>query len=304
MSQFQFHILGRGAIGSLWASSLARAGFNTTLIPRQLDCPNYAINYISETETFTQSIAQQSPEQIEAIDILLVCVKSYQLEQALNSVANRITDKSTVILLQNGMGHQQLAESLLPQCQLLVATTTQGAYLSNDGLHHAGKGQTYLGPADNKTTIESSTFTMTRIPQWCQALNEALPDVIWQWDIQKRLWQKLAINAVINPLTALYRCKNGELLSNFEYRDHLQLIINDIQKVLEKACPEQDWTNLSEQVSQTAQKTASNVSSTLQDIVKGQATELPAICEYLINIAQNNNIAIPQYKKLYAQVNK
>ena len=300
-----FHVLGRGAIGSLWASSLARAGFHTTLIPRQLEYPNYAINYISETETFTQSIAQQSSEQIEAIDILLVCVKSYQLEQALRSIASRIFDTSTVILLQNGMGHQKIAKSILPQCRLLVASTTHGAYLSSNELHHAGKGQTYLGPAEPETEhTVSPKLPMAGIPQLCQALNEALPEVIWQWDIDKRLWQKLAINAVINPLTALYHCKNGELINTLEYSVHMTLIINDVQKVLETVCPEQNWASLSADVNLTAQKTANNISSTLQDILKGQPTELAAISEFLINIAENNNIEIHEYRKLYAQVNK
>ncbi len=43
------------------------------------------------------------------------------------------------------------------------------------------------------------------------SLQGVLPDVAWHNNIRAEMWRKLAVNCVINPLTALWNCPNGKL---------------------------------------------------------------------------------------------
>ena len=96
------------------------------------------------------------------------------------------------------MGQQdQIATWLTSEsltCELWAGTSTEGAFTDDDGVvHYAGQGETWAGSWHSETTGVT-------LP----------PGIISDPDIRQRLRAKLAINASINPLTALYRCRNGE----------------------------------------------------------------------------------------------
>tara|TARA_Y100000748_G_C15265218_1_gene398391 strand:- start:207 stop:587 length:381 start_codon:yes stop_codon:yes gene_type:complete len=116
-----------------------------------------------------------------------------------------------------------------------------------------------------------------------------------------RLRHKLAINAVINPLTALYRCRNGELVTNPDYRRHLQLLAAEIAGLYTFLNWSLPW-NLLTQAEQVATATAANQSSTLQDVLQQRPTELPYINGYLLAQAEQHEYALPHCAELMTQL--
>ena len=65
----------------------------------------------------------------------------------------------------------------------------------------SGEGRTQLG------TLDASPA-----PTWSSLWRRSVPDFEWETDIRSVLLAKVALNAVINPLTALHGVTNGELL--------------------------------------------------------------------------------------------
>ena len=113
--------------------------------------------------------------------------------------------------------------------------------------------------------------------------------------------EKLAVNAVINPLTAVLRCHNGELVSNPLYLPQLQALAAEVADLYQQL----HWPlsqNLSERVQQVAQATAANRSSTLQDILAARPTELVFICGYLQQQAQSLGLTLPLTARLMRQL--
>jgi 2-dehydropantoate 2-reductase len=302
------HILGAGAMGALWASQLARNAFPVTIISRNAASPNLEISYQDHTddpairEATIQTIALRTAQQVTRLSILLVCVKTYQLEDALQSVRHAVTEQTQVVLLQNGMGNGEIAQSILPPCQLFLATTTHGAYIASRSTKghqltviHAGRGTTSLGPATQQQSLAHA-------PQLCQWLQWALPDVIWHFDIERLLWKKLMINAAINPLTALFQCRNGELLDQGEREQLLIQLIEEMSPVLTYYSPELKQIDRVKEVIAIARATANNYSSMYQDLASGRETELEAITGYLLRQAQQLNIQLPSHSQLYQRL--
>lgn len=292
----QFHILGRGAIGCLWASRLAQSGVSPTIITRVAETPETKISYQHKDQPIQQSIRQTTANQLSLLDVLLVCVKTYQLKTALESITHALNEQSVVILLQNGMGNLEIAQTMIPDSRIIVASHTHGAYLDTaHKLIHAGWGSMTLGPADK-------TMSINGIPQICQVLNTALAPVIWHSDIQPVLWHKLFINAVINPLTVLHNCKNGELLTNDTLLVELEELADELCPLASRVCPSLKSETLKSTIKAVARKTADNYSSMHQDVFHGQPTEIEAITGFLLLKAQELQIHLPRHEEVYKKI--
>ena len=101
------------------------------------------------------------------------------------------------------------------------------------------------------------------------------------------------INAAINPLTALLRVTNGELLERPTAREMMRRLAQEVAQV---ACAENiklPFADPITAVEAVARKTAANRSSMLQDVLRGAPTEINAICGAVVKIAQKHGIDTP-----------
>ena len=146
------HVLGGGSLGTLFASHFARSRVPTTLLLR----PQAAEVAGSRcTMTLTEEESDAVDEQTipcepangsgEPFDILVVAVKAFDAQSALEAVGDRVAETSTVVLMCNGA--LSVANDLpLNSTQLLIATTTHGAWSRGArDVHHAGNGITWIG---------------------------------------------------------------------------------------------------------------------------------------------------------------
>src|SRR5690606_26793281 len=133
--------------------------------------------------------------------------KAHQTEAAIASI-----DTSTIeniVLMQNGMGVEQVIKQAIPHANIYLATCTHGAFRRNTRhIVHAGQGETYLG----QNTDTQTCNTNEEVHNLAHSLSTKYESVKVDMDMTKRLWMKLAINCAINPLTAIHDCRNGQLL--------------------------------------------------------------------------------------------
>jgi len=115
---------------------------------------------------------------------------------------------------------------------------------------------------------------------------------------ERMLLKKLVVNAVINPLTAVLRVKNGELIENPYYFQLSQLLFAEIEQSLML----QDGKVYFENVRAVCAKTAANQSSMLRDLEEQRQTEADAILGYILERAEEREINTPILKTFYYAV--
>jgi 2-dehydropantoate 2-reductase len=96
-----------------------------------------------------------------------------------------------------------------------------------------------------------------------------------------RLVEKVAINCCINPLTAIHRVKNGELLSEV-HKDQVTTVISEVSSVLDDLGYPALSIELGRRVQEVMTDTAENRSSMLNDVMAGRRTEADAIVGWLM----------------------
>lgn len=290
-----WHLLGAGCIGTLLAAALQRRAEPPTLVLRRKVPAVTSLTLISasEEQTFTPpttTAADRTP-----IERLLITTKAHQSVAALESVAHRLRASAVVVLLHNGFGPQQAIAERWPQLRVYAGTTTEGAYRREDGrVVHAGRGDTWLGPINPAAEHAGSTPLAPLLGL----------DLGVQYDpaITTRLWQKLALNAVINGLTVIHDCPNGELAHQPALRAQMAELCAETEAVAQALNQPLFEQPLLERALAVAEATASNYSSMLQDVRHGRHTELDSINGTLCRLAEQHGIAVPNHRWLVAEV--
>ncbi|WP_434525681.1 2-dehydropantoate 2-reductase [Photorhabdus asymbiotica] len=278
-------VLGCGAIGKLWLTALSRQKHQVQGWLKTSQ--SYLSVYINEIngEVFNQSIPTNNNDHLANSELLIVCLKAWQVADAVNSLLPKLSPDCPILLLHNGMGTQE--ELLSAPNPILLGITTHGAYQNDQQVYHTASGLTYIG---------SATPNATGFNSLANVLHQSLPNVTWHDQILSISWLKLAANCVINPLTALYECRNGDLL---HYPEQLNILCEEIIQVMQRENMHASIDNLTTYVYDVIDLTAKNYSSMLQDIRAKRRTEIDYITGYLLHRSRAHGLATPENTRIY-----
>ncbi|AMO55204.1 ketopantoate reductase family protein [Endozoicomonas montiporae] len=301
MSSRTWYILGAGSIGCLWAANIHKAfGVPPVMIVRNREHyfdresfdhkssqkPLLTLTHLDKTESQHPVRIITADEITVPVHQLIVCTKAGDTLAALQSVSPVLARQCNILLLQNGMGSQQLISEAFPEQNVWVGSVTDGAWTKKP-LHvcHAGQGVTAIG-----------RFNQQPITSWLDQFHRFSLTVKVCDNIERLLWQKLAINCAINGLTALFDCQNGQLLEA-DKKPLMDELINEfilVSKVLGHPATE----SVHQKVYEVCRLTAANRSSTCMDARLQRKTELAYINGYLIKMATQQGLELPAHQQL------
>lgn len=314
-STTQWHVLGAGAMGCMWAAALQAAGHQVSLIvrhsaqlmhyPGQIVVEDAATNTSESFEIAAWEAEYGPPAASRPVRWLMVATKAQDVSRALTEIAPWLGSDATIVLLQNGLRVQQQLSAQYGD-RILCLTSSHGAWMRAPWhVVRAGIGEAWLGQLNAQGLSTRSEAALARLP-----VNETR--LRYDADIKQRLWRKFAINCAINALTVVHDCRNGELLDGGRRQQQLQALCEEIEVILEALAQHRGadipelaavlTPDLYTQVEAVLRATASNVSSTLQDVRRGRSTELPHLNGYLITLAEAAGVAAPRNIALMADI--
>lgn len=258
-------------------------------------------NYEKEEELFHSNM----------IHNLIVTTKAVSTVAALTSIKHRLSRESTICFLQNGMGivdevNEKLFRDVETRPNYMLGITSHGVYSEKFFTAvHAGFGTTSVGllsrypllpkGQNHATRSNSSRYllrTITRTPLLVAVAYS-------QTDLLQLQLEKLAINAIINPLSVIFGCRNGDLLFNFAISRVMRLLLFEISLIIRglpelKGLPNVEsrfsTKRLQTLVYAVARDTSENLSSMLQDARKGKETEIDYINGYIVKRGEEMGI--------------
>lgn len=312
-----WYILGAGAIACLWAYALGQSGQTVTLIIRDSKFKTNRTGF-NHTQTIALTtptdpkltkkieVSLSCPKQLRlektAIKRLIVATKAYDAAEALNSIIDSVANDAKILSLSNGMGmHQAMLDIIAAQqlqCQLLLGITSDGALLQQPyQLIHTGIGNTYIGEYSAQTAVNKATLTR-HAPR---LLPSNFPLKIHYVDnVIERLWQKMLVNCVINPLTLKHQCNNGDLINNPKLNAEIEDLCAELADIYngEKKHPPLSARDIFRSVQQVAKQTAQNTSSMLTDAQHKRPLELDYLNGHMMDLAQQYGIPCPINRQL------
>jgi 2-dehydropantoate 2-reductase len=276
-------------MGCLYAHALQRSGCQTTLVMRH-GVHQKSLPLVVERggTRSTQQLRVITPHDAEVISHLLVTTKAYDVRAAVAGIAHLLTPDGVLLLLVNGMGLAEQLGSDWPQLDIYCGTSTEGAYtLAPQQIRHAGRGETRIGRQGQPQP-----------PSWFGQWDDAIEPCVWDANIATALWSKLAVNCIINPLTAVQGCTNGELARRGELAAEVTTLCDEIAQISRAAGYADVAATLQQNVADVIAGTAGNRSSMLQDVARGRRTEIDYITGYLLQVAEQHGIDAPRNRAL------
>ncbi|WP_078434439.1 2-dehydropantoate 2-reductase [Metabacillus halosaccharovorans] len=282
-------VIGAGSLGLLYAYYLSKKHKVTLYTKRQEQADqinNLGIQMVKGNSYHTANVCATSETSYKE-SILIITVKQYHLETIINHLKK--LSSRTIVFLQNGMGHVSQLASLLHH-RVFVGIAEHGALKVNEYIvHHTGEGLTKLALYQDQVE-PIHDLSLLRNEQ----INHFPIVFLSEWE--KMLKEKLIVNATINPLTALLRVKNGELLTNKYYKKLFYELFEEVILILGMEDKDKLWDH----VCGICTSTSENESSMLRDIHHQRKTEIDSILGYLILNA--NGKSIPHVSFLFTAI--
>ncbi|OBT67303.1 hypothetical protein VE03_02747 [Pseudogymnoascus sp. 23342-1-I1] len=300
----RIHILGLGNLAKLFAHSLSTLPSPPplTLLTHRPSLPPSSPITLTLTRHSVplpspplelSLITPSGPE----ITHLILTTKSPSTAAAIKPLLPRLSAESTILFTQNGIGAIEEVSALFPpsaQPTYLSAIVTHGVFSTGPlSATHAGIADLKIGPVSSPPpTIgisASSRWLMdTILSSEALAATEVHPT-----ELLKATLEKLVANAVINPLTAIFRVPNASVLHP-SLTPLRQALVEETSAVvlahltstlgaLDAETAERfSVERLGRMVERVCRVTGANRSSMLQDVEAGRGTEVGFINGWVV----------------------
>lgn len=269
-------VIGPGAVGCLLAVSCAEAGEDVLLV----DYRPERVALLREQGILLKTPGGLSrllpvpcglPAEVGPCGLTIMAVKAHQTRAAAQALPLLMAPGGLALSLQNGLGNlEEMARVAGPE-RLLAGVTFVGVTRQDEGkIIYAGQGEVVIGaPPGAKVTpgeIDAVAALFRRAGFKCRVAA----------DIQALIWEKLVVNAGINPLTALLRVPNGALPELPEAWSLAVAAATEVQTVA-RTLGLAVTGDPAERLGRVCRATAKNRSSMLQDVLAGRVTEIDSL---------------------------
>ncbi|QJW44656.1 2-dehydropantoate 2-reductase [bacterium BFN5] len=284
-------VVGAGAMGSLFGALLSQCGQDVLLVDKRSDHiqainkNGLSITHPDSSETVVTVKASTDTAGAGHTDLLLLFVKSYDTEQALQDCFPIVGADTVVLTLQNGLGNIEKISRIVGPDKVIAGTTSYGCCA-------LGAGHIAVSNAGEVTLGEIGGTLSTRIRKIAAIFKAAGIQIQVSENIESIIWTKLAVNVGINALTAITALRNGQLLAQAETKQLMSSAIHELVQIAEQKKIKL-LTDPIELAFKVAQATSSNKSSMRQDIERGTRTEIDSINGAIVAEGMNLGIATP-----------
>jgi 2-dehydropantoate 2-reductase len=289
---------------------LARAGAPVVLIgrPRHVEAINRNGLVFESGGTRQTLVVSASTDVRDArdADVVLLCVKAPDTEEAARSLAPHLTSSTVLVSLQNGVENVSQVRAAIG-VEAVSAVVYVGAEMSAAGhVTHTARGDLvigYLGRSDQEGARESTPRARgRRLDELASLFVRAGVPCRVSGDVEAELWRKLILNCAYNAVSALSRARYGRVMSQPHTRNLVRQAATEATMVARAAGVALEAADLLEATERLAEAMPETLSSTAQDVGRGKRTEIDALNGYVARRGAELGVATPVNQTLYALV--
>lgn len=222
-------VVGAGALGGYFGGLLARAGEDVTFLTRGEHLRalrSQGLRVRSEDSDFALPVrAIEQAEDAGRVDVIIMAVKTYDIESAGEAVRPAVGPETAVLCLQNGVETEDQLATILGREHILGGAVRLAAFLERPGVtrHTGGLQRIILGEMNGAVTPRAEAIAAA----FQRAGIEAEPTPT----IMTALWEKFAVVCGVSGTTATARVPMGRVWAQPETREMLGGLMTEVAAV-------------------------------------------------------------------------
>ena len=295
------YIIGCGGVGGFFGGLLLRAGKQVTFVTRPQECRiletrgltvksvvgNFTVKKVSVLGTISQ---------IRDADVILVTVKSYDLEGIARELAGVVSKKTIIITFQNGIDNDSVLKKSIKDAAIYPGIAYVVAKRASPGIIEQTSGGRKLifgDPGNNRNESLKGVAHFLICPGM---------EATYSADIAGDLWKKYVFIIAYAGMTSISRSPIGAVMKNPVAYPLFEECLREAVMVAKAEKVRLPKNIVKDTIAYTKKHDPSSKSSMLIDIENNRKTEIETLHGTLVRLAEKHRISVPINRLIYSSV--
>jgi 2-dehydropantoate 2-reductase len=292
-------VIGAGGVGGTFGAALAKAGGDVTFLARGAHLAAMREHGLrvegDRGETLIRPVrATDDPAAIGPVDIVLFCVKLWDVETAGAAIRPLIGPDTGVIPLQNGIDAGERLTPVIGAAHVMAGTVAVSATIASSGvIRQTGTFMSMaFGERDGGKTSRAETFLAL-----CQ---KAGFDVVLSDAIAVPIWQKFILLTAMSGGTAVTRLPIGKLRDDPDVFGLFESLMRETAAVgRAEGVPLADAV-VERQIATVKALPPAGMASMAVDLLRGNRLEVPYLAGKVVALGRKHDIPTPANAAIFA----
>ncbi|OYV96238.1 MAG: 2-dehydropantoate 2-reductase [Acidobacteria bacterium 21-70-11] len=292
-------IIGAGGVGGYFGARLAASGEDVTFIARGAHLEAMRKNGLRVLSalgdlTLEQVTAESDPARVGQVDVVMVAVKLWSTDDAMQTAKPLVGPATGVISFQNGVE------------AIATATRHFGEPHVMGGVAHIAAVIDRPGVIRNSGTLARLTFgeldggASPRGTALLEACRRAGIDASWSDDIERAIWEKFVFIVGLSGMTSLTRMPTGPIRSDPVTRGMLRDVMGEVAAVARGR-----GIGLAPEIVDAQMRFIDTlppgmISSMLGDLTRGKRLEVEWLSGAVVRLGMETKVPTPLNRAIYA----
>jgi 2-dehydropantoate 2-reductase len=294
-------VLGIGGVGGYYGAKLARAYASSdeheiSFIARGEHLKaiqEKGLTLITPTESFTTkpSVATENPEELGPLDLVLVCVKDYGLENAVRLISSNIHADTVVIPLLNGVDNAERIRTVLKKGIIMNGCVYISSHIERPGVieQTGGSCKLLFGPENGPSAVYQDIENILVNADINASLSK---------NIAVDVWTKYIFIGPLASLSAMLQLPLGAIMENEKNSTMLEGMMKEVAAIAMAKEIDLPDSIVSSSLAMTNNFPYDTKTSLQLDRERGNPMELDTFIGYIVKMGKSLGIATPLHEEI------
>lgn len=229
-----------------------------------------------------------TPDECKAsVDLVIVAVKNFQLESAMDMIAPFVGANTTILPLLNGISSERVLSKRFGKEKVLYG------FITNLSSNHDGNKTNCFSDGGIIIFGEDDSSKTKRVQELIELFNISGQRYKASDDIHHEKWWKFMLNTCFNTISAILEADYRAISSSKNVMESAYIVAKEVQRVAASENVEITEDDITRMMNQLLSLTDSGKTSMLQDVLAHRNTENEYFAGAVSSIGRKNSIPTP-----------